>query len=102
MCTHLRRLSKKESEIAQKSTVAGATLRQLTSDLEAKRQLFVAFLTRASQVRLAALQAPSARILFQAVPPTRPVYSFGAISLLLGFFGGVIAASEHYNNALHA
>ena len=83
----------KESEIAQNSTVAGATLRQLTSDLEAKRQLFVAFLTRASQVRLAALQAPSARILFQAVPPTRPVYSFGAISLLLGFFGGVIAAS---------
>ena len=83
----------KESEIAQESTVAGSTLRQLTSDLEAKRQLYVAFLTHAGQVRISAVQAPSARILFQGVPPQRPVYSFGVISLLLGFLGGVVGAA---------
>ena len=73
--------------------MAGSTLRQLTSDLEAKRQLYVAFLTRAEQVRISAVQAPSARILFQAVPPQRPVLSFGVISLLLGFLGGVVGAA---------
>jgi succinoglycan biosynthesis transport protein ExoP len=83
----------KESQIAQDSTVAGSTLRQLTSDLEAKRQLYVAFLNRAGQVRISAVQAPSARILFQGVPPQRPVLSFGMISLLLGFFGGVAGAA---------
>ena len=83
----------KESQIAQDSTVAGSTLRQLTNDLEAKRQLYVAFLTRAGQVRISAVQAPSARILFQAVPPQRPVLSFGVISLLLGFLGGVVGAA---------
>ena len=82
-----------KSQIAQDSTVAGSTLRQLTSDLEAKRQLYVAFLTRAGQVRISAVQAPSARILFQAVPPQRPVLSFGVISLLLGFLGGVVGAA---------
>jgi capsular exopolysaccharide synthesis family protein len=83
----------KESEIAQDSTVAGSALRQLTSDLEAKRQLYVAFLTRVGQVRISAVQAPSARILFQAAPPQRPVHSFGVISLLLGFLGGVVGAA---------
>ncbi len=83
----------KESQVAQDSTVAGSTLRQLTSDLEAKRQLYVAFLTRAGQVRISTVQAPSARILFQAVPHQRPVLSFGVISLLLGFIGGVVGAA---------
>ena len=83
----------KGSQIAQESTVAGSTLRQLTSDLEAKRQLYVAFLTRASQVRISAVQAPSTRILFQGVPPQHPVLSFGVISLLLGFLGGVAGAA---------
>jgi polysaccharide biosynthesis transport protein len=83
----------KESEIAQDSTVAGSTLRQLTSDLEAKRQLYVAFLTRAGEVRISTVQAPSARILFQGVPSQRPVHSFGMISLLLGFLGGVVGAA---------
>jgi succinoglycan biosynthesis transport protein ExoP len=83
----------KESGLAQDSTVAGSTLRQLTSDLEAKRQLYVAFLTRAGEVRISAVQAPSARILFQAVPSERPVHSFGMITLLLGFLGGVVGAA---------
>jgi polysaccharide biosynthesis transport protein len=83
----------RESEIAQDSTVAGSTLRQLTGDLEAKRQIYVEFLTRAGQVRISAVQAPSARILFQAVPPQLPVHSFGLISLLLGFLGGVVGAA---------
>jgi succinoglycan biosynthesis transport protein ExoP len=83
----------KESEIAEDSTVAGATLKQLTGDLDAKRQLNIAFLTRATQVRLAALQAPSARILFQGVSPQRPVHSFGELSLLFGFLGGILLSS---------
>jgi len=83
----------KESELAQASTVAVSTLRQLTSDLEAKRQLYVAFLTGAGQARLAAAQAPSARILFQAVPPRKPINSFGALPLLFGFFAGAVGAA---------
>ena len=82
-----------ELGLAQASTVAGATLRQLTSDLEAKRQLYVAFLTGAGQARLAAVQAPSARILFPAVPPTRPVHSFGLVSLAFGFVAGLAGAA---------
>jgi polysaccharide biosynthesis transport protein len=84
---------RKETNVAQASTEAGATLRQLTSDLEAKRQLFVAFLTGAGQARLAAVQAPSARILFPAVPPRKPMHSFGIASIVFGFFAGVVGAS---------
>jgi capsular exopolysaccharide synthesis family protein len=83
----------KESETAQNSTVAGATLRQLTSDLEAKRQLYVAFSTQAAQMRIAAEQTPTARILFQATPPQRPIRSFGVISLVLGFISGSVGAA---------
>ena len=82
-----------ELELAQASTVAVTTLRQLTSDLEAKRQLYVAFLTGAGQARLAAVQAPTARILFQAVPPRRPTHSFGVLSILFGFFAGALGAA---------
>jgi len=81
------------SRTAQASTVATTTLKQLTSDLEAKRQLYVEFLKSSGQARLAAIRAPSARILFQAVPPRQPAQSFGMISLILGFIGGVVGAS---------
>ena len=65
---------KSESETAQNSTVEGATLRQLTSDLDAKRQLYVSFVTQAGKMRIAAAQAPTAHLLFQGLPPDgRPV-----------------------------
>jgi polysaccharide biosynthesis transport protein len=78
-----------ESGAAQEATVAAITLRQLTSDLDAKRQLLVAFLTQASQTGTAAAQTPTARLLFQAKPSEQPVRSFGLLALLLGFSGGV-------------
>ncbi len=79
----------KESETAHISAVDAATLRQLTADLEAKRQQDVAFSTQAGQLRAAAEQATTAHILFQGVPPQLPTHSFGVLSLLLGFFAGV-------------
>jgi len=84
---------RKESDAAQSSTEASATLKLLTSDLDAKRQLYVGFLTGAGQARLAAVQAPSARILFSAVPPQRPMQSFGVVSLVLGFVAGIAGAA---------
>ena len=58
----------------------GRTLRQLTGDLEAKRQIYVSFLTQAGQeLGSAAEQSPIAHILFQAVPPQLPAHSFGMI-----------------------
>ena len=82
-----------ETTTAQTTSTAGATLRQLTGDLEAKRQIYVSFLTQAGQARLAAEQSPTAHILFQAVPPQLPAHSFGMISLVLGFFCGVTGAA---------
>ena len=81
-----------ESEVAQNSSVAGASLKQLTSDLEAKRQLYVSFLTEAGQARIAAAQAPTAHLLFQALPPERPANAMGVLSLIIGFIGGVAGA----------
>ena len=83
----------RESGTAQTSSVAGATLKQLTGDLDAKRQLQVSFLTQAGQARIAAEQAPIAHVLFQGVPPQRPVQTFGLISLMLGFIGGTMGAA---------
>ncbi|MBV8359650.1 MAG: AAA family ATPase [Deltaproteobacteria bacterium] len=79
----------KESEQAQDSTVADATLKHLTNDLEAKRQVYSSFLTQAGQMRIAVAQAPSAHLLFQALPPHEPAHSFGMLSALLGFICGV-------------
>jgi polysaccharide biosynthesis transport protein len=73
--------------------VAEADLKQLNNDLDAKRQLYVAFLSQAGQVRIAAEQIPTAHVLFQAVPPEKPLHAFGMISLMLGFVGGVAGAA---------
>jgi len=86
---------KKEFDMAQASTVDTATLKQLTGDLEAKRQLYVDFLKGAAQARLAAARSPSARILFQAVAPQRPAYSLGAVSIVLGFLSGTVGAAGY-------
>ena len=89
----LEKIVQRESEVAQVSTIAGSTLKQLTSDLDAKRQQFLAFSTAAGQARLNAVQASSARVLFWAVPPQKPLRSFGPLSLVLGFISGAVAAS---------
>jgi polysaccharide biosynthesis transport protein len=81
-----------ESEVAQSSSVAGASLKQLISDLDAKRQLYVSFLTEAGQARIAAAQAPTAHMLFGALPPERPANAMGVLSLIIGFIGGVAGA----------
>lgn len=85
---------KSESATAQVSSVAGAKLKQLTNDLEAKRSLYVSFLTQASQMRIAVMQQPTAQQLFQGLPPERPAHAFGAISLILGFVAGVVGAAS--------
>jgi polysaccharide biosynthesis transport protein len=81
-----------ESEVAQTSSVAGASLKKLISGLEAKRQLYVSFLTEAGQARIAAAQAPTAHLLFQALPPERAANAMGVLSLIIGFIGGVAGA----------
>lgn len=82
-----------ELTAAQDSTVAGAEMRQLMGDLDAKRQLYVTFFSQAGQARVAAEQTPTAHMLFTALPPERPFRTFGAMSLMAGFFCGVAGAS---------
>jgi len=80
-------------ETAQKSSLEGSTLRQLTGDLDAKRQVFVEFVKRAGQMQIAAEQALSARVLYEAVPAQLPGYSSSALALLLGLAGGMVGAA---------
>ena len=85
----LQRVIKEESARAQTSMVDSSTLKQLTGSVEAKRQLLVSFTQIAGQVRVAAEQSPTAHILFQAVPPEKPVRAFGILSIMIGFFAGI-------------
>ncbi|MGE4047311.1 MAG: GumC family protein, partial [Acetobacteraceae bacterium] len=82
-----------EAARSQSSTIAGQTLRQLTAELDAKRQHYSTFLANAEQVRLAAVQAPTAHLLYEAVTPQRPAMSFGILSLVFGFIGGLLGSS---------
>jgi succinoglycan biosynthesis transport protein ExoP len=84
---------KSQSVAAQDSTVAGAGMKQLTNDLEAKRQLYVSFVTEAQRARLQAEQAPTAHALFRALPPERPSHTYGIVSLLLGFVAGTAGSA---------
>ena len=83
----------RDKALAQGSSIDDATLRQLTADLEAKRQLLVAFQTQAAQLRGAAEQTPTASVMFHALPPDRPAHQFGAISLIIGFVAGILGMS---------
>ncbi len=89
----LEATTRSDATIAQETSVEGSTLRQLTGDLDAKRQLFVEFVKRAGQMQIAAEQAPLAHILYQAVPAQLPVYSPGALALLLGLMAGMVGAA---------
>lgn len=93
---HLRDVEqtvRQETAAVQDTTVAGATLKQLVSDLDASRTLYVNLLSQASQARFSAERARTAHILFQAVPPQRPAHAYGALSLVLGFVAGIVGAA---------
>ncbi|MFL5285414.1 MAG: GumC family protein [Rhodopila sp.] len=77
----------------QAATVAGTKLKQLTSDLEAKRAAQASFLTQAARMRVESAQSAIAQPLFIAVPPLRPRYSYGLLSLMIGFVAGGLGAS---------
>jgi capsular exopolysaccharide synthesis family protein len=74
---------------SQDVSKASAEQRQLSSDLDAKRQVYLAFLTHAEQLRTEAEGSASAHILFQAVPPKEPVSTYGTLSVIIGFLGGI-------------
>lgn len=82
-----------EATTTQASTVAGYTMKQLTGALDARRQLYVSFLTTAEQARTAVAQIPVAHVLFSAVPPLRPANSLGMLALVFGLLGGSAGAA---------
>jgi succinoglycan biosynthesis transport protein ExoP len=82
-----------ESNRSQDMSNAGVTLKQLTNDVEIKRQSKLAFLTQAAQLRTGAHSASAAHVQFAALPPIRPAMSYASLSLILGFVGGVLAAA---------
>jgi polysaccharide biosynthesis transport protein len=82
-----------ETVKAQQSAVQNAMLKQLVSDLDMRRQVYMTFLTQADRARLAAGQDAAAHVWFPATPPLRPDHSVGALALVLGFLGGCLAAS---------
>ena len=89
----LERAAQEEAARSQSTAIAGQTLRQLTAELDAKRQQYAAFLANAEQARLAAVQSSTAHILYGAVPPQQPAMSFGLLSLVFGVIGGVLGSS---------
>jgi polysaccharide biosynthesis transport protein len=82
-----------ELKVANDTTVAGTMMKQLVSDLDAKRQLYIAFFTQAGHARVAVEQMPTAHVLFAAVPPERPRSSYGLVSIVIGFLAGVGGAA---------
>ena len=82
-----------ESSRSQGASVSGVQEKRLRDDLEAKRQVYTAFLTQAEQLRSQAVEWASAHILFQAVPPERPVATYGTLSLIIGFLGGLFTVA---------
>lgn len=89
----IERSISEETTAAQNSSIADATLKQLQADVDAKRQLYVAFLSDAAQERARAEQTPMTHILFTALPPQKPTHSFGFVSLVVGLLGGTLGAA---------
>ena len=84
----LQKTVQRDIDTNQTTIVAASQYRQLAEDVSAKRQVYIAFLTRADQMRVAAMEGSTAYILFAAVPPTLRDHAFGIVSLVLGFLGG--------------
>jgi len=82
----------KDSAQARDSSVGQSTLTSLEREATAKREMYVALMTRAEQTKLATAQVPSVRILFAATPSADPVRTPPMVVLILGFLGGTLVA----------
>jgi succinoglycan biosynthesis transport protein ExoP len=75
---------------ARQNVAASATLAQLTQDVEAKRHVYIAFLTRMEQTQLASTKFPSGRVVSPAVPPYTadglPTWLIGVLGAVAGGF----------------
>ncbi|MGA3005971.1 MAG: polysaccharide biosynthesis tyrosine autokinase [Acetobacteraceae bacterium] len=83
-----------DSTQARDSSVGQETLTSLTREAAAKREMYLALLTRAEQTKLTAAQFPSMRVLFAATPALEPVQSSRMAALILGFLGGGLLAGS--------
>ena len=69
---------------------AEATLAQLNQDVDAKRHVYTAFLTRMEQTQLTSTQFPSARVVSVAAPPPKsdgwPLWVIVFLGMIVGAF----------------
>ncbi len=82
-----------ETPKAAQAASEGTWLKQLTGELEARRGVYMAFLTQVDHAKFASEQDATAHILFDAEPPLRPDRSMSVMGLVLGFFGGMLGTS---------
>lgn len=73
---------------ARHNVAAAAVLAQLNQDVEAKRHVYTAFLTRMEQTQLASTKFPSVRVVSPAVPPAK---SDGMAPWIVGVLGAMAA-----------
>jgi capsular exopolysaccharide synthesis family protein len=69
---------------AQHNAAAADTLARLTQEVEAKRHVYIAFLTRMEQTQLASTQFPTARVVSPAAPPSK---ADGAPAIIVAILG---------------
>ncbi len=90
------RVKNLETVVAKAGTQAGergraeATLAQLNQDVDAKRHVYTAFLTRMEQTQLTSTQFPSARVVSAAAPPPKsdgwPLWVIVFLGMIVGAF----------------
>jgi succinoglycan biosynthesis transport protein ExoP len=73
---------------AQRNAAAADTLTRLTQEVDAKRHVYIAFLTRMEQTQLASTQFPTARVVSPAVPPFK---ADGMPPIIVAILGAVAA-----------
>ena len=73
---------------ARRNVAAAATLAQLNQEVEAKRHVYTAFLTRMEQTALASTKFPTVRIVS---PPSVPARSDGMATWIVAVLGGMAA-----------
>jgi succinoglycan biosynthesis transport protein ExoP len=71
---------------------AAATLAQLNQEVEARRHVYTAFLTRMEQTQLSTGKFPAARVVSPAAPPLKHDGISAPIIALFGAFGGLSLA----------
>ncbi|HTI83736.1 MAG TPA: AAA family ATPase [Acetobacteraceae bacterium] len=92
------RVKNLETVVAKAGAQAGergraeATLAQLNQEVEAKRHVYTAFLTRMEQTQLTSTQFPSARVVSAAAPPPKPDGWPLWVIVFLGMIVGVFVA----------